>query len=120
MEDFCSKLRTSGYSRPQIKDIVESGTVVYGRRRERQSGVKHRKCDDTKSEKLKKKLTGKTTLFKWKKKKIEIKSQSTQERKKDPCKLGKERKKMKRPQLEDNHQQSFLSQGQKEGTYLTF
>ena len=61
---FDAKLETSGYSKAQRLEIIESGLVGYRRKVERQGGQRHRRGSDTKAERLKKKLSGKTSWYK--------------------------------------------------------
>ena len=93
VENFCSKLEDSGYSRRQIKDIVESGLVGYSRRVSRQAGVRHRKGESTKKSRIKKKFTGKKNWFKWKRKdgektKVERKGSESRKGEKKECRKG--------------------------------
>lgn len=49
VEEFCEKLKTSGYNQRQVKEIVESGLIGYSRRISRQGGVRHRRGENTKA-----------------------------------------------------------------------
>ena len=60
---FDMKLEKSGYSLKQRREIIESGIIGYKRKIDRQKGVRHRKGTDTKKDRMRKKLKGKTSWF---------------------------------------------------------
>ena len=59
VNEFCNKLRRSGYSTKQQMEIIEGGLLGYKRRITRQNGIRHRNCRDTEQARENKKLTGK-------------------------------------------------------------
>ena len=64
LSTYDRKLTTSGYSKAQRLEIIESGLVGYARKVKRQGGKRHRKGSDTKKERIRKKISGKTSWFK--------------------------------------------------------
>ena len=57
-------MEASGYDQRLRRDILESGIVGY----KRKGGIRHRKGNDTKKERMSKKLCGKTNWYKKKSK----------------------------------------------------
>ena len=79
VDEFCDKLRRSGYSTKQQKEIIEGGLLGYKRRIARQNGVRHRNCRDTEQARERKRLTGKGTWFKSKRADAQRQRQVTNE-----------------------------------------
>ena len=67
LNEYDRKLKNSGYSKNQRREIIESGIVGYKRKLVRQNGTMHIKSTDTKNNRIQKKLCEKTTWFKNKK-----------------------------------------------------
>ena len=61
---FQDKLRKSGYSYEQQKEIIEAGLIGYKRRLERQGGIRHGRAVDTERLRERKRLFGKEEWFK--------------------------------------------------------
>ena len=62
LETFIRKLKLSGYSRDQARDITRSGIFGYKRKWEMMPN-RHRRGVETETSRRRKKLTGKTTWY---------------------------------------------------------
>ena len=104
INEFQNKLKASGYSAEQQREIIESGLIGYKRRLAKQGGVKHRNCKETEKERERKKLLGKANWFK---KKGSEKEKETQSKKKENMTLRRNKRKRDADEQEGEYEKEI-------------
>ena len=73
LEQFCTKMERSGYSMQQRRTIITDGVIGHIRKMQSRE-QRHRKGAETETQRRRKKLTGRASWFKMRKKKENIQS----------------------------------------------